>query len=469
MIDNLEKRLQEHYLDSKGNFKHKIGELIRIFPFITNSSNDSDERELQTYMGICGIVARRLVGVEKCPPFARSDLRKVLQNKVETEQLEDLLDILTTLAFDEQGSIVPFSLSAYPYLGFVKDRAVLKELGVFLHEVLFGFELDESLKNKFEEGSDSHVAHTLLHTCFPDLEPCRSVTIHEYTRLNIGLQDVFLQDWSYLSAQPERLKGLFPEFLQLYSLLYQLRAVETLSSQFDDKKLDPIFFTLEWESCSKARLAYQAGWNRLDAQVKRIFSHVNTLELLNHIEFSGLKDSFTYDDLRQWSEQADVSDKQQAEEALDHLILFYRDSIAPRGGWGEFEPFDSSRYSCSVLNKASILFQMVDCQFRNSHRNAPAGRYANWVVQSAANNFCRMRGRIGRTLAFNKEQLILLTRLAVGTQPKLRLHEYWEELERRGIAFDSESRAKIVELFEQLNLLEKKSDSGDAQYVRTII
>jgi DNA phosphorothioation-dependent restriction protein DptG len=27
----------------------------------------------------------------------------------------------------------------------------------------------------------------------------------------------------------------------------------------------------------------------------------------------------------------------------------------------------------------------------------------------------------------------------------------------------------MVELFEQLNLLEKKSDSGDAQYVRALI
>ena len=64
---------------------------------------------------------------------------------------------------------------------------------------------------------------------------------------------------------------------------------------------------------------------------------------------------------------------------------------------------------------------------------------------------------------------MLLAWLAVGTRPKLRLHEFWEELRERGVDFDHQSKVLIVELLEKLNLLEKKSDSGDAQYVRAII
>ncbi|HBL5328060.1 TPA: DNA phosphorothioation-dependent restriction protein DptG, partial [Clostridioides difficile] len=35
--------------------------------------------------------------------------------------------------------------------------------------------------------------------------------------------------------------------------------------------------------------------------------------------------------------------------------------------------------------------------------------------------------------------------------------------------FDRDSQSKVVELFEKLNIIEKKSDSGDAQYVRSIL
>ena len=39
-------------------------------------------------------------------------------------------------------------------------------------------------------------------------------------------------------------------------------------------------------------------------------------------------------------------------------------------------------------------------------------------------------------------------------------------MEHRGLFFDRDSKNKIIELYEKLNLIEKKSDSGDAQYVR---
>ena len=45
------------------------------------------------------------------------------------------------------------------------------------------------------------------------------------------------------------------------------------------------------------------------------------------------------------------------------------------------------------------------------------------------------------------------------------LHEF----EKRGLLFDRESKKKIIELFERMNLLEKRSDSGDAQYVKYVL
>ena len=64
----------------------------------------------------------------------------------------------------------------------------------------------------------------------------------------------------------------------------------------------------------------------------------------------------------------------------------------------------------------------------------------------------------------------MFTRLILSENDgKIRLAKLFEEFEKRGLLFDRESRKHIVELFEKMNLLEKRSDSGDAQYVKYIL
>ena len=52
---------------------------------------------------------------------------------------------------------------------------------------------------------------------------------------------------------------------------------------------------------------------------------------------------------------------------------------------------------------------------------------------------------------------------------RIGLTKLFEEFEKRGLLFDRESKKKIIELFERMNLLEKRSDSGDAQYVKYVL
>ena len=62
-----------------------------------------------------------------------------------------------------------------------------------------------------------------------------------------------------------------------------------------------------------------------------------------------------------------------------------------------------------------------------------------------------------------------MTKICINNQKKLKLNELFKEFELRGLFFDRDSQTKIVQLYEKLNLLEKKSDSGDAQYVKSIL
>ena len=68
----------------------------------------------------------------------------------------------------------------------------------------------------------------------------------------------------------------------------------------------------------------------------------------------------------------------------------------------------------------------------------------------------------------SQEVLMLMTAICI-QDDKIRITSLFEEYEKRGIFFDRESTNQIVKLFNKLNLLDKKSDSGDVQYVKSIL
>lgn len=466
--------LTESYC-SKGKFQHRRAALVRLFPYVTTSPSSHVEEEFASCWGIGGELSRRITGVQKAKRLNINAIEDPLKTTIETRDFYHLLDVVRRVAFDENGAVSAFAVSAIPYLDFARENATLREMGSYLYDIFFGTASFEEKINPFEQYSGRNVLHDLIHKCLPPLaELGKGDSPQTYHIINVGLKDVFSKDWLFLCENKSILHTYYPEFLKLYLFIYQIRAVERLSSFFHDKPLDPIFFTVDWESCSTSRIAYRGGWRRVEPKIKTLFSQVNCLEMLNHIRAEGLNSPFTYQELSHWNSVATPEAKALFVDQLQHLISFYKSQIAGLAngkkwaGWDAYAPF-SSEYQDKLLNLAHVFFKMVDCQFRNSQRSAPASKYANWLIQFATLNFIKRRGRIGNTLAFSRDQIMFLARLAVGKKEKLRLHDFWMELEQRGIAFDYESRRKIIELFERLSLLEKKSDSGDAQYVRALI
>lgn len=73
------------------------------------------------------------------------------------------------------------------------------------------------------------------------------------------------------------------------------------------------------------------------------------------------------------------------------------------------------------------------------------------------------------TLNLTEEYVILLTKLCIKDNEKVRFQYLIKELERRGVYLDKDSRNRLIDFYQRLNVLEKKSDSGDALYVRSIL
>ena len=96
--------------------------------------------------------------------------------------------------------------------------------------------------------------------------------------------------------------------------------------------------------------------------------------------------------------------------------------------------------------------------------------YAYWrnLNNVALKYFVKSRGRYGHVLNIDKTFLYVITALCV-KEEKIKLKDLFNEYERRGLFFDRYSKEKIVELLNTWNLIDKKSDSGDAQYVKQIL
>lgn len=74
-----------------------------------------------------------------------------------------------------------------------------------------------------------------------------------------------------------------------------------------------------------------------------------------------------------------------------------------------------------------------------------------------------------KSSVFQDNQLILYTKICIKDEEKMRLNDVFKAFEQRGVFLDELSKEQVMKYYEKLNLIEKKSDSGDAQYVKRIL
>lgn len=115
----------------------------------------------------------------------------------------------------------------------------------------------------------------------------------------------------------------------------------------------------------------------------------------------------------------------------------------------------------------SELIRLLRLLLTKNMKLETLSRYMKSFDEIAKLDFVKTRGRLGKTFNVSDELLITLVGVVLGKQ-KMMLNDFFHELEVRGIYLDRSSRDHLVELLNDRNLLEKMSDSGDAQYVKPL-
>lgn len=477
--------LEKRYFKNK-TFSHVTGHQIKLLPFKTNPSGDSFSDDFKSFQGIVGELYRLLQSKAQIE-FTNTDTSfktefktTILNNalsKVSTENTEELKNLLSTLFFNSDQGLIKFNSKTLLYMNFINNHNAIKEIPRFIIDL---FEL-ESYKGDLNTESEieENILHQLLLESLPELpEHTAKTKASSYYNVIPELKACFHEDFTFLINNPTFLLKYSEEFFKYYYFHYLNQFLLHLNDfGSGTRTIKAVYYTMDWETLSENRLSnHFIGWKYLNRISKAAFAHVNTLELLNYISID-YKNIGDYHTITAICNDLAPNELELLQEKLKELTAFYTDSISvfeTGKNWDDCERLlaldvTNKSFSNSIEKEIYSLWYKIKYQFENSSRSKPYSDYAKWYVQFGKINYTKNRGRLGNTMVLSQELLLFLTRLCIGTEDKIRLKVLWDKFKERGIAFDETTKLEITKLFEKINLIEKKSDSGDAQYVKSTI
>jgi len=270
------------------------------------------------------------------------------------------------------------------------------------------------------------------------------------------LEELFSNDLKFLSSNKHYFIRNLESFLELYLFIYcsqlalNLQPIENALSEPSSKEL---YFILNSETASKERKKIQEfGYEKLYEKSKYIFPYLSLLSIFSkklgneNLKLYELIDKF---------EESDIS-------LIDKFNNLYRESRSLN---------HQNESSTNLIESFKRLLNSSFEQFKKgqSTRNDVLIKYIKGFENNVSAPFYNNRGRAGKVLVLDQDRLILLTNISIGNKKKIRLQELLNEFNKRGIYFDIKSQTELINTFEKIGNIERKSDSGDAVYVKTTI
>lgn len=477
--------IKTRYFKNK-TFSHITGNQIKLLPFKTNPSGDLFIDDFKSFKGIIGELFRLLnhksqIEFNKTSVTFKKELKEiVLRNaisKVETENEDKFKNTLSRLFFDEENGLIKFNIETLSYMNFIESNNAIKEVPKFIFDIFLTDNFH--IESITEDINNENILHQLIIQCLPKLPDASLKSKGEnYYNILVEINEQFTKDFDFLKKNNSLFLRHIEDFFKYYYFHYLNQLILSLNDFGNEPiKIRPVYYSMDWETLSETRLSsHYIGWKQLNKYSESLFAHINTLELLNYIYIDGktIKD---YYNIGVAYNAMSNEEKETFERCVDELIYFYTENITvfdTNKNWDNCDhhlqlDLQNRKFESPIHQKIYVLWFKIKYQFENSSRGKPYNDYSKWYSHFGKVNFTKYRGRLGNTNILSQELLLFLTRICIGSEEKIRLKTLWEKLKYRGIDFDETTKLEITKLFEKINLIEKKSDSGDAQYVKSTI
>jgi len=432
---------------------------VMLFPYVTNKNSIINSLDL--------VIGRYISQVEKIIPqpiTVEGLTAKLMEDTEIAPGAEELFQqVVKSNCFDRNGKIRSTNLRMITQIPCEESSA--RKVADYLVDVLGD---EKALKISIDHATSilEEQSNVLEKFIISKLEskplPSRDTTV--YQRITNALHQKYEEDFEYILGSRNRISDYLILLLEFYYFTYTAQSILQLNRFLagDRDNCIPLYFCLDWEKTSLNRLCYTQGWRMLQEKINSIFAHAIVLKILNQTEDDcGSIDYIRLNELI----QEDGEDHRIAEE-IKVLTDRYRNAITDCLEMNELR----RQYSAQNETAAEVrfLFESVRTQFENSGRKPRYSSYATHFSEYGK-KYLKSRGRSGMMLNLTEETLIFLTKVCIKDQEKMRLNDVFTEFELRGVYLDNISKEQVMHYYEKLNLIEKKSDSGDAQYVKRIL
>ena len=260
---------------------------------------------------------------------------------------------------------------------------------------------------------------------------------------------------------------LFLHFYACYSLIQTLAFMNKNNWNTPIIKPLPIYYMLTSEKVTASADGVRKGWSAsnllADTFLDKMSSYAQALDILNLL-FEDNEGLMTYQEIKdrfatmEWNDEA----KAFCEYILNEYQTRKRTLLEDRGTETNALP---SALDIDVNSYEEFMDTLLELCIKLQSKDYPRMKHAMYCM---ADIRLLMRRREHKVLAFDEELLLFLIAMVTKGE-RVRLDELYRRFEAYGILFSFQTKNAISEYLLNLNLLERKSDSGEAQYVRIVL
>lgn len=448
------KKINKKCTLDKGSLKLFMLNDTAVLPFKTGSIKG----DLNKFDMIQSSVFKKVLTM---PDYTIKDVNELLNdisNKVATINESEVQYIFRTIFLDE-GELSRF----HPKLFVYTDKAAkgIDNIAVYLINSMFESTAIEPLNDVMNSSANSILEELVLESI--PYERGQQEYKSDNKSLIPKITEKFIEDFKFLCSEERLFVENISKLMKYYLFFYISQVILMLRSGYNyNGEIEPVYYFLDWEKISRSRVGYRRGWKMLKSKSENIFAYVNLIQILNTTtseEFIG-----NFSDIRMAIENLKENQLNDLRTEIEQL------SIAISRSYGIEKPVD---LHIGVFDKHDYIDTLLDAllgakEQGTAKRKSALDKYENNLVDVAKLGFTKARGSSGTALNITQEWLIFFTRLCIKKQDKIKLNSLWKDFESRGLFLDKYSKELVVEYFEKINIMEKKSDSGDAQYVRVL-
>ena len=446
---------------------------VLILPFTSNPSTSNYDRTCGL-RGITGEFFRRskdkqAKAIEDFEKNAIAPVRSYLENvkHMKENQINDFIDVMTDIMYTDGALTIinPSFLKFIPLsVGTPKSKKYehgQKTLAEYLSSMLKPKDLLINMLSKQTNLFNDIIINSL------NRSSGEIATDNEYIIIPF-IRDSFVRDLKWLL---EREDSVVVKYIHIFLHFYLCYSISQTIAYLDPRKYktpitEPIrmYYILSSEHSSETRDAVVNGWNKYvnKESEEKLFGRIQALDIINGM--LGENIGF-YNDVYEEFKKIEFTDKIKAK--LEEVLTSYQNdkrlqlNSRENAKWKLPDEISTEVNSYEdFIEKLAILCTTLQSKEYESK------------MKIRINNIMKMRllsTRRGREVLNLDDEMLLFLVAMITKGKRMKLDDLYIGFANYGILFDFDTKNAIESYLLKLNLLERKSDSGEAQYVTVVL